>query len=307
VPAKIEALDFAGASDAIDAALRTGALGPKDVARAYVLRGVIAASKRDATHAEREFERALRIDAATALPAGVAPHVAAPFERARAAAPPPLDARASVAPTDAAHDAIVHVAVTEDPDHLARRAVVRARGGTVDAPIAGDGADVVVGPRVHGCAPIRVRLLDAFGNDLFDSGDVVVRCAAVPAPGAAAATPASRAVELTSRPVPGYAWAGVAITGAGAVTSAVLGAFALSKRATFESANVDPTRVAQRQSLHDDAAGAERLATVAAVATAVAGAVTTALVVFRPTVTTRVTVGAAPTPQGGALVVGARF
>ena len=97
---------------------------------------------------------------------------------------------------------------------------------------------------------------------------------------------------------------------AGAVVAAVLGLVALSKRSTYHAANTDPARVADRASLRDDAAGAERNATIAAIVTGVAAGATLALVLTRPTVASRVTVGASPIVpggRGGAFVFAGRF
>jgi hypothetical protein len=92
--------------------------------------------------------------------------------------------------------------------------------------------------------------------------------------------------------MPAYAWAGIAVTGALAVTTGVLGLVALDRRSTYQAANVDPSRVADRQHLRDDAAAAERNATVASIATALAGGITVVLVLTRPRAP--VTVGARP-------------
>jgi hypothetical protein len=102
--------------------------------------------------------------------------------------------------------------------------------------------------------------------------------AEVPPPAAAPAP----APVVTSRPITGVVWAGVAVTGALTVATVVTGALALSKHSDYVSANTgaDPSKA---QSIRDTGETLNRITDVCLAGAVVAAAVTTILFVGRPT------------------------
>ena len=274
----ILSLDLAAAEAEIENALHTGTLDRPALARAYAFRGVVEASRRNATAALASYARALRLDPQTRLPRGQAPYVTTPFEATRER----LRGRATafevtVSQTSASMSPHLRVVVRHDPDGLARRVSASALGATVQAEVVSGTADIDVsmpaGRSV--CAQATVRILDAYSNLLAEHSVSDPRC-----PGLPDAPTVVHDSEV--RPVPGYVWLGVVVTGGLIATTALLGGVALDNRATLMNANGDPARAGVRQELHDDAVKAERYAALAGIATGIIAATTLVLYLTRP-------------------------
>lgn len=301
---QIVAARFDEAEAEVRAALASGELERSELAQAHLLAGVIAAARRDDSAARASFRKALSLDPRASLPALAGPHVAQAFDAARAelgAARAGLAVSASVS-ADPGAPAQLGVRVLRDAEGLARELRVRAGELREQRPLPPHEQRIEVPRPGEGCVELSAEVVDASGNRVWSS-PALGRVCAEPA---AAAPPAAKPVAA-ERPVGAPVWIGLALTGAGVVTTSVLGVLALDRRGEYHDANVDPRRTeAERRELYSDAQGAGRRATAAAVVTTALAAATVTLYVLRPE-RSPAALGVSTGPSGAGAVLGGRF
>ena len=294
---------FDEADAEIAQALASGTLGRPELARAHSIRGVIAAARRQSDAARASFRRALSLVPDLELPASAGPHVKEELDAARAELGERgrgLEVRVSVT-ADRGVPARVGVRVSGDPEGLARRLSIVAGSVRLQRSLPPRVHDLEIARPAAGCVDVSAKLTDASGNQIWADGALGRLCAEV-VPGARA--PGAHEPE---RPVGAPVWVGLALTGAGAVATGVLGAIALDRRAEFHDANADGSRSeAERRALYDDAQAAQRRATVAGIATGVLGATTLTLYLLRPEESAPA-VGMRALPGGAGAVLDGRF
>ncbi len=84
----LEDLDYIVARTELTRALKLGTSGPSELARIYLLSGIVAGAFGESRAAREQFQRALALRPHARLPAGFAPKIADPFERAKESSAP---------------------------------------------------------------------------------------------------------------------------------------------------------------------------------------------------------------------------
>lgn len=270
----IASADVDRAEREVQAAMRKGELTRAELAKAHLFLGLVAAARRKNELADASFRRALRLDGAISLPSGQAPSVEASFRRA-------VDAVRGEPALEVAVDAAVQanglrvtVVVSGDPEASAKRARATEDGrASVDVVLDGGRGAAVVPFGADGCVNAKVVVVDADGNLLVPSAQPVRGCQEKVAP------PVAVSPRVAQRPSTAF-WLVAAGAGIAGVATGVLGVRALDQRSQYHDANHDPSRVAERSPLRDDAARAQRTATVAGVAFGVLATASVALFVW---------------------------
>lgn len=205
------ALRYADALAALDAARRWGKNSPAEMAEIYRLTGEIQAGLGNADAARQAFLRWLVLEPSAGLPPGTSPKIAGPFDAARAAAAPPLRLDHELEGGDEPA-----LAVTAVPDPLQMVAGVRVdylrpggRWQRVES--RGHGRQQLRLPRATSVSLV-ITAIDADGNALVAAGSreqpLVVSTIASVAPG-----PRARRPPFVARwPL----WTGVAVVLGGA-------------------------------------------------------------------------------------------
>jgi len=308
--------DYVSARPELAAALEAGGHGPEEMAEIYRLSGIVAAALGDAKTATDLFTHLLALSPAAALPAGTSPKIKRPFDAAGRflKAQAPLEVKIE---TVSAPPTITLVVVSDPLDMIARAHVVfTADGGperTKDT-VASERTDITL-PAARRI-DARVAALDVHGNRLVEIGSKevpVVIIGEAPEPPVAAPAPAAKpeavVVHAAARPLYLQWWpyaAATAVFGIGA------GYFAW---ATHSDAN-DLTRLNASSVFHQfsEAKAIEdrghRDALLTNIGLGATGAFAIAAGVFyltRPRDHGETRLTAAPTPGGGALVLGGTF
>jgi hypothetical protein len=201
----IDNIDYENARALTDQALASGSLGPKDLARAHMLAGEIAAALGDDAGAHDHFERWILLAPDAALPSGQSPKITQPFTAAHASADALGPARFDVSATR--NDGKLALAITGDPLHMVARVHVGFDRGS-DGEGVGDHVEVAID---DAATHANVALLDEHGNTLAErSVDVAAATAAAPA--------GLREIVHHSIPAPlrWPTWTALAVVGAGA-------------------------------------------------------------------------------------------
>jgi hypothetical protein len=297
--AELEALvrraDFDAAETAAQKLLRSGALSRREVARVYLQLGIVASAKRDSARATAAFRTALRLDGELRLAPSAGPHVAATFDRAKAAAldaasdPPKVVLTAAAgtgelsveAPPRQAGDDLAHrVAVTIGDEREARDL------GTLPLQFS-----IALPSSVASCATATATVLDEFGNELWPAVASVEVCRNPPpalerAPPPVSPTIKSQALNVLTggsspppKPVSPATWVAAAATGAAAVGTAVLGFVALERRDDYDGSFGGSATPDQQRQLRELAVTAERRATAGGIVTALLATATVVLYV----------------------------
>jgi hypothetical protein len=303
---QIGAARFDEADAALRNALASGKLDRRTLARAHLLAGVIASARRDEVAARASFRRALTLEPDAKLPPSAGPHVAAAYEQARRElgdAGSGLGVAASGAQARPGMPATIDIRVDGDAERLARRLRLSAGAWREERPVPPRVQRLEVPPPSTGCADVAAELIDPQNNRLWSAASVARVCA----PASDAGPPPAPLDERDARPVGAPVWTGLALSGAGMLATGVLGLVALDRRADYHEANSDPARSQpERQELRDQAAAAERRATVAGIVTVALAAGTVTLYLLRPTRSgTEISLRMAPAAAGATL--GARF
>src|SRR5690348_16682197 len=110
--AAVEQLRYDRALEELDAALRAGDSGPREIATIFRMLGEVSASLDLPETAAQHFQRLLALDPSATL-GDVSPKIAQPFADAQAAGRPPLRAHAEV------HHAPLAITIIIDSDPLA--------------------------------------------------------------------------------------------------------------------------------------------------------------------------------------------
>jgi hypothetical protein len=280
---QIGAARFDEADAALRAALASGKLDRRSLARAHLHAGVIASARRDEAAARASFRRALTLEPDATLPASAGPHVSAAYEHAKrelGELGSGLGVAASGTQPRPGTPARIDVRVAGDAERLARRLRIAAASFRDERPVPPLAHAIEVPAPSQGCADVSAELLDRQSNRLWSAPSIARVCAAPPG----RAPRSEPRAQVESRPVGAPVWIGLALTGAGALATSVLGIAALDQRADYHAANSDSSRSrSERQVLYDEAQAAERRATVAAVVTGAFAAGTITLYLLRPT------------------------
>ncbi len=80
----VRSADFAAAETQAQAALASGKLKRRDVARTYLQLGIVATAKRADDPAQAAFRRALALEPSLTLPDSAGPHIGEAFDQAKA-------------------------------------------------------------------------------------------------------------------------------------------------------------------------------------------------------------------------------
>jgi hypothetical protein len=298
VQALVDSADFDGAEKEAERALDSGTLSWSALAHVYLELGVVASARNDLAAAEVSFRKALALDRGLALRESAGPHIAEVFGRVRKAvlAKPSMSIQLTLARGGDASEVVVTAKVTDDAEGLARAVVIEAQGVRALRPLDPSGASFVerVEQGAERCVTVTADIGDEHGNSVWPNAvretfcptaAVNVTPAAPPVAGRGPRSPRLDAPPaVRERPTPTHVWIGVGLTGALAVATTVLGVVALHERAKYHEKNADlGASVSERYQLESDAQAAERLATVAGVATGVVGATTLVLYLTRPT------------------------
>jgi hypothetical protein len=283
--------DFDVAERVAQELLRSRALKRSEIARVYLQLGILSSAKRDATRAEAEFRRALRLDADLRLSPSVGPHVAANLARAKAAlaSSSPVDPVVVLKATPGSGGLSIETSARRDEDGLVRQITLRI-GDAREIRDLGDAPlhfSLPLPPIVIACATASASVLDEFGNELWPDIASVEVCRPPPAappsteeklvesPAHPAEAPV-RQVEVVaakavtpktsgSRPF----WVAVAATAVAAVGTTVLGVVALERRDEYHSSFSDGSTFEQQSRLYELASTAQDRATVGTIATGV--------------------------------------
>ena len=280
----VRSADFAAAETQAQAALASGKLKRRDVARTYLQLGIVATAKRADDPAQAAFRRALALEPSLTLPDSAGPHIGEAFDQAKAvmARSPRLAVSAHLTEVPNRPEIWVDAQISGDSEGLVRRLRVDADG----VPHLRDLHEASLRfleslPKtLSRCTAISVDALDEHGNELYPGVARTEVCPASPVQGEIVTAPPeaapSNAPTKNARPVPAHVWTLAAVTGAAAVATGVLGTVALGKAHAYnDNAN-------KGQAERDTALGAEHRATAAAILTGVAGAATLLFYVTRP-------------------------
>ncbi len=303
----LDAARFDEADAEVRAALASGELDRRTLARTHLLAGVIASARRDENGARASFRRALTLEPDQSLPPSAGPHVAAAFEQARrelTGARGGLRVVASGAQAEAGGPATISVRVVGDSERLAHRLRITAGSFREERPLPPLAQELRVPAPRAGCVDVSSELADPQGNRIWTSAAIAKLCAAEPSSAPRQEPPP---VVDSERPLGAPVWLGIALTGAGVAATSVLGVIALDRRSDYHEKNSDPgASLQEREDLRDEASVAQRRATIAAIATAALGAATVTLFVLRPARSgPEVSVRIAPDVAAG--TVGGRF
>jgi hypothetical protein len=299
--------DYVAARPALIVALDAGGRGRDDLLEIYRLTGIVEAALGDVRAATEAFTHLLALSPTATLPAGTSPKITRPFDAASQyiASHGSLEVKAELR----AGAPVVMLVVASDPLNMVAtaRVVSSVDGGperSQDIAVASERTDIALsaGQRIHA----RVAALDVHGNRLVEIA--VVREPPPPPVQVVAPPRTTRVVPAAARPIylrwwP-YAAAGVAALGAA-------GYFGLAARSETDDLN----RIIADSAHHTygDARAVEdrarRDVLLANIGFGAAGALAIAAgVLYLTAPRDRVeTLGVAPAPGGGQLVLGGRF
>jgi hypothetical protein len=279
--ALVRRADFDAAEARAETLLHSGSLTRAQAARAYLALGVVSSARRETEKAEVAFRRALMLDAGLPPPAGVGPHVAASFAKARAAlgSLPPAAPPVTLTALPGAPSFRIETGRATD-EGLARRFAVRVAGLREEHELGKERGELVVSlpTSVVGCATASVGLLDEHGNELWPAvaSAEVCRRTAAGRPEAAGLDKALLAGERAhEKPAPKSrraVWVTGAVTGGLLVATGVLGWVAVERRNEYHDSIDSGARLDEQRRLMEDASTAQHRATIGAIATGVMAA-----------------------------------
>jgi len=308
--------DYVAARPALVAALDAGDHSPDEVAEIYRLSGIVHAALGDAKAATEAFTRLLALSPKAALPAGTSPKLKRPFDAAGRyfKTHAPLEVKIETVSTP---PTLTLVVVSDPLDMIAKAHVVFAIDGgaerTKDA-VASERTDVTLpaGRRIDA----RVAALDVHGNRLAEIGSkdvpiVIISDAppvVAPAP-APALRPTRVVVHAAPRPVYLTWWAHAAAGGVFGVAAVYFAWSTLSDANEIERLNADSAlhQFAEVQAVEDRGHRHALFTNIGLGAAGAFGIAAGILYLTRPRDHLETRITAAPTPGGGAIVLGGTF
>jgi hypothetical protein len=203
--------------------------------------------------------------------------------------------------------ALVDVEIQGDPEGLADRVLLRARGVYDRRPLRDSGihfAETL--PEDSPCVSLVADVVDQWGNELWPALARETVCRPAPPPDSSTETVARVDTRPTRPSLPASVWVVTGSVTAGlAVATTTFGLLALDRHADFNRANSDPQSSAgQRSSLKSSAQTFDYATAIAGAATLGAAAVTITLLVTRSSSAPgRIGIAVAPNTSGFAGVL----